>query len=218
MRIATIVTALALLVASGWERAASLAESGDFAGAEREYRAMLLDDPANPELNYNLGVVLIFAGRHLEARRHLEMARGVEPPVGQAATYNLGNTDLEPAFADPSMADREIRLRRAIEAYKSALLADPDDTDAKWNLEFARRLLEGHPTPPAAGGGGGGGAAGPPMPGEQEPAPAPAGGTGPEPDTAVSEADELLRAAQEREIQIQRESLRKPQPPGPIRP
>lgn len=217
MRAASILL-LGLFLGTPWEDAARLAETGDFQGAERAYRQMLRDDPGNPELNYNLGVVLLFDGRFLEARPHLESGRGVAPPVGPAASYNLGNADLEPAFADSLLPQRDERLRRAIEAYKAALLADPNDADAKWNLELARRLLEREPPPPAAGGGGGGGGPAPPIPGDRDPAPAPADGSGPEPDVAQSRVDDLLRAAREREIQVQRQSLQKPQPPGPIRP
>jgi hypothetical protein len=38
------------------------------------------------------------------------------------------------------------------------------------------------------------------------------------PDVAETEAENLLRSALEREMEVQQERLRKPQPPGPIRP
>jgi len=47
------------------------------------------------------------------------------------ALYNLGNT-----------AYRAGRLDEAVERYKAALEADPDDADAKFNLEFVRREIE----------------------------------------------------------------------------
>lgn len=217
MRIAALLLLLALF--TPWERAARLAGLGDLAGAEREYRALLAEEPGDGDALYNLGTILLLQGRHDEARPHLEAARSgdLEEPRADAP-YNLGNTDLEPAFTDSLLPDRDTRLRRAIEAYKRTLLADPDDDDAKWNLELARRLLERDSPPPDAGGGGGGGGEGPPQPGETRPSPLPDGGAGPQPDVDETEAESLLRAARERELEVQRDRLRKPQPPGTMRP
>lgn len=194
----------------------------DPVAAESTYRAML-DRPASaaedllPRLHYNLGTSLLLQRRYEEARPHLEMAGGAPGIVGVATAYNLGNADLVPAFLDPRLPAREDRLRRAITAYKAALLADPADLDAKWNLELAQRLLE-RDSPPAGGGGGSGGGDGPPLPGDREAEPSAGSRAGPQPGMSEGEAEELLRAAQEREQQIQRDRLRKPQPPGPIRP
>lgn len=208
----------ALLLQSGWERAARLAESQNLAGAEAEYREMLEDEPDDPELHYNLGTVLVLQQRYDEARPHLARAASEGVPPG-AASYNLGNVDLEPAFADTTLADREQRLRQAIEAYKGALLADSQDQDAKWNLELARRLLVRDTPPPESGGGGGsGGGDGPPQEGQRQPAPTAGGGAGPQPRMTQTEAENLLRSAQLRELEVQRDRLKKPQPPGPIRP
>lgn len=193
--------------------------------AESTYRAAVDADDFGSEseravAHYNLGTALLLQRRYEEAEPHLRMAVDAAGDHGAAAAYNLGNTDLEPAFADSVLPGREIRLRSAIEAYKRALLLDSADLDAKWNLELARRLLERQPPPQESGGGdgAGGGGDGPPEQGEQQPAPTPAEGSGSQPDVAEAEAEQLLRAAQEREIQLQRENLRRPQPPGPIRP
>jgi Ca-activated chloride channel family protein len=47
------------------------------------------------------------------------------------AMYNLGNT-----------AYRQGKLPEAVEAYKKSLDLDPDDQDAKFNLEFVKREIE----------------------------------------------------------------------------
>src|SRR5690606_16452084 len=122
--------------------------------------------------------------------------------------YNLGGADLEPAAADPAPADNQERLRRAIEAYKRALLLDSNDLDAKWNLELARRLLERAPPPADEGGGGGGGDAGggdgPPDQGEPDATPPSGGGPGLDPGMSRAEAEDLLDAAQDQELEVQR--------------
>jgi Ca-activated chloride channel homolog len=207
---------LLLLLATPWERAARLVAAGDLQGAEAEYRLLQQQRPDDPEAAYNLGTVLLLQGRWDEARPHL--VRATEATRLPDPFFNLGNTDLEPAFAESLLAQRDERLRRAIESYKQTLLLDPGDEDARWNLELARLLLERDRPPPSSGGGGGGGADGAPAPGEMDPSPAPAAGQGQEPDTLPDETESLLRAAQERELQVQRDRLAKPQPPGPIRP
>jgi Ca-activated chloride channel homolog len=216
MRIPALLL-LSLLLVTQQERAARLAAGGDLDGAERVLRELAAADPDDPDLQYNLGTILLLQGRHDEARPHLERAARALP-ADVAAPYNLGNTDLEPAHADTALAERDARLRRSIEAYKAALRADPTDEDAKWNLELAWRLLEREEPPPADGGGGGGAGDGPPEAGQRDPAPLPAAGDGREPDMSPEQAEELLRSAQQQELQLQRERLQRPQPPGVIRP
>jgi tetratricopeptide (TPR) repeat protein len=205
--------------------------------AEAVWAAILGDSAAMAEragdraaARYNLGTVVLAQGRHDDAAAHLQVAaRSLPDARRRFAHFNLGNTDLAPAFADSLLPEREARLRRSIEAYKAALLGDPSDLDAKcgprgvWEAmgkgPGARRGRSGEPPPRwGGGGGGGGGGNGPPEPGATQPAPSPAEGGGPQPSMSPAEAEELLRSAQERELQVQRESLRKPQPPGPIRP
>ncbi len=189
---------------------------------EREYAARLNEDPEDAVHHYDLGTVILLAGRHDEARSHLEAAERLDDPrTNGAAAYNLGSTDLEPAWADTLLPERDARLRRAIEAYKRALRANPDDQDAKWNLELSRRLLERDPPPADGGGGGGGGAGGgqgTPSPAAPQPEPGTGGGGGSAPNITRAQVENLLRSAREQELEVQRERLRKPQPPGPIRP
>jgi len=110
-----------------------------------------------------------------------------------AAAYNLGN-----AF---------FRLElypQAIEAYEKALEADPNDEDARYNLELARQKLRRQPPPPPLSGAGGQ---------EQQPSPSspqeevmagtprepePMGGMSPE------EVDRMLRYLEEQERLMRR--------------
>ena len=224
-----IRTAVFLMTAAAaalqWYGAERLVAAGELDRAEAEYRAILADEPARPEAHYNLGTVLLIQGRYEEARPHLERAANEEGLRARAA-YNLGNADLEPAHADDTLSEREERLRRAIDAYRMALLADPNDEDARWNLELAWRLLESDDPPDpdesdesGGGGGGRGGAAGEgaPREGERQPAPAPAAG-GAVGGMSAQEAEELLGNARDQELLVQQEMLRRPQAPGPIRP
>jgi tetratricopeptide (TPR) repeat protein len=204
-----------LLVQTDERRALESFDAGDLAAAEAVYLELIAESPGDARVAYNLGTILLMQGRHEEARAYLDMARRGAGELPARGAYNLGNTDLEPAFLDPDLPDREARLRRAIESYKETLLLDSGDEDARWNLELARRLLE-RDAPPAGGGGGAGGGEGPPATGTPDPSPRPADGPGPQPDAAVTAAESLLAAAQDQELEVQRERLRKPQPPGTI--
>ncbi|HET8656530.1 MAG TPA: hypothetical protein VFL93_13505 [Longimicrobiaceae bacterium] len=183
--------------------------------------------PAADLVQYNLGTTRLLRRDYGGARAPLEAAaRSAETGLRARAAYNLGNTDLEPAFASKDSTEgqgRQQALRRAIEAYEHALLAAPADSDAKWNLELARRLLAQGPksptpnqNPSGGGGGGGGGGGAESQTGTRSPAPRPAGGGGPAPSLSRARAEEVLAGAQERELGTQEEKLRKPQPTHPV--
>ncbi|MDR0788438.1 MAG: tetratricopeptide repeat protein [Gemmatimonadota bacterium] len=203
------VIALALMVLQT-DPADRFTRSGDLDEAEREYRELLSGDSSNPVLNYNLGTVLLLAGRFDDARPHLEQAASDSVHRGDAS-YNLGNADLQPAFENPDLKDRGSLLRSSIDAYREALITNPGDEDARWNLELARRLLEEKSSSSDGGGGGGGTGEGPPNRGENNPQPSPAGGSGRDPGAEEIKAGELLGSARQQELEVQRESLRKPQ-------
>lgn len=88
--------------------------------------------PDDPLTGFNAGTANLSAGRARKASRLLEKA-AKDAPAGLApsAWYNLGNARL--AAADPAAA---------VEAYKQALLRNPDDAEAKHNLEIALRERE----------------------------------------------------------------------------
>jgi len=194
---------------------------GRFADAVAEYQRAAERGDDSPLLHYNLGTALLRLGRHDEARTHLQLAVAGEAAAGvrQAAHFNAGNVDLEPAFrAQPSAGVNEA-LMRAVQEYRRALLLDPSDVDAKWNLELAERLLARQ-----AGGGGGGGADDPQQggdggpeddaPAQQDPTPAPGDGGG-EAGMNRTEAERVLRTAAERERELQQQKLRRTERPPP---
>ncbi|HEU4881293.1 MAG TPA: hypothetical protein VFT45_03580, partial [Longimicrobium sp.] len=132
------------------------------------------------------------------------------------AEYNAGNADLQPVAGGrvPPEQRRE-RLTRAIRHYRGALLMDPQDADAKWNLELANRLLREQ----ASGGGGGdeenenpggGGGQNPPSPATPQPQPSSADQGAGRPMTR-EQAERILAGAEAREQRIQRQQLKQDQ-------
>lgn len=99
-------------------------------------RAQRPDDPA--EL-LNVGSAHYQMGEYEEAVRAFRTAAAAPSPetpvtVREKALYNLGNT-----------AYRQGRLEEAVEHYREALELDPEDEDAKLNLELVLRELERRP-------------------------------------------------------------------------
>ncbi len=216
MRGLLLIAVAAVMLQSDAYDARRLLEQGEPAAAAAMLRRAADDEPGSLLARYNLGTALLAAGELAEAREHLAAAAASDDgEVGGAASYNLGNSYLVPAFgAEPSLERREW-LMRAVAAFRQALLIRSGDVDAKWNLELAQRLLRESPPPPTPESPAGGGGAGEtPQPGDLgDPAPRPADGPGPQPRLTPEEAEEMIASAEEREVGTQQERLRRPQPP-----
>jgi tetratricopeptide (TPR) repeat protein len=217
--LATVLSVFGLSLAAG-NRAF---QDGRYEDAVVEYRRALARGDDSPVLRYNLGTALLRLGRYDEGREHLELgARSDEARVRQPAHYNSGNTDLEPSFVAAPSAERTSSLRRSIAHYQQALLLDPTDTDAKWNLELAQQLLAEQAGGGGGGGededpqqGGGGGGEGADAPAQPDATPSPGDGRGAQPQMTQEQAEQVLRQAVERERELQHEKLRRTSRPPP---
>jgi Ca-activated chloride channel family protein len=192
---------------------------GDYQGAARGYARALADGDSSATVRYNLGTSLLRLGRHDQARPHLEAAARARAhaDVRLRAEYNAGGTDLQPVASGrvPPEQRRE-RLMRAIGHYRAALRVNPNDADAKWNLELATRLLREQ----AGGGGGddededespsGGGGQNPPSPATPQPQPS-TGGEGAGRPMTPEQAERILAGAEAREQRVQRQQLKQDQ-------
>lgn len=225
-RTALLVVLLPLITAfaiGDLERGNRHYRAGRFAEAVEAYETALRRGSSSAELHYNLGTALLALGRYGEAEQHLQRALDtVEPELRQRSYYNLGNRYLEAARSGDGEAVP--LLDAAAEAYRDALRLDPDDVDAKWNLELTLREREEQPDAPtpqppspmdpqtddddddprpgeAPGGGGGQGGTGAP---DRSPR-----GAG---ELSRQEAERILNAAEQDELQVTRDRLRMGQP------
>jgi tetratricopeptide (TPR) repeat protein len=191
---------------------------GDYQAAAQGYGRALAEGDSSALVRYNLGTALLRLGRHDEARAHLEAAARARAlaDIRFCAEYNAGSADLQPVASGrvPPEQRRE-RLTRAIRHYRGALLINPGDADAKWNLELANRLLREE----AGGGGGGdeknespggGGGQNPPSPATPQPQPSSADEGAGRPMTR-EQAERILAGAEAREQRIQRRQLKQDQ-------
>ncbi len=145
----------------------SLYEAGEYGSAELKYRQSIEanNETGLVEAEYNLGNALFKQDRYDEAiNQYLGAVEKMKEPEQQAsAYYNLGNTLLKPgkmaldqlkeAVAAQSIDTNspEVQqmlkqtgtmLQQSVDSYKKTLRINPKDQDAKYNLVYAKRLLE----------------------------------------------------------------------------
>lgn len=100
-------------------------QSGDYAGALKSYESLLAQRPDVPQLGYNAGNALHRMGNYDRAVTETQRALPpTDPKLGAETYYALGNHLLA-----------QQRYEEAYDAYKSSLLLNPKDEDAKHNLE-----------------------------------------------------------------------------------
>lgn len=136
------------------EKANRLYREGKYEEAARIYQEVISKGSVEPYVHYNLGTALLRLGRFQEAHVHLQQAlQESEAELKQRVHFNIGSRFLEEARkSEPSEATVQL-LDAAVAAYKHALRLDPQDMDAKWNLELALREREQHRQAAASGGG-----------------------------------------------------------------
>ena len=105
---------------------------GYFDDALDSFREAQVERPELPELNLNTGATLYELKSYDRSQRETQEALSPEPSELRArAHYNMGNI----FFQTDALED-------AFESYKKALRDNPDDMDAKVNLELTLRQLQ----------------------------------------------------------------------------
>ena len=107
-------------------------EEGNFQEAEIEYRKALSEKPDYHKGKFNLGDAMYSQENYEESGKiYTELGEiSKSPNVKSGSWYNLGNSLMQ-----------QQKYQESIEAYKKALRVNPDDQDAKYNLEYARQML-----------------------------------------------------------------------------
>jgi Ca-activated chloride channel family protein len=100
--------------------------------ALKYYRDAEIEKPESPELSYNLGNVMYQQEKYQDALEKYYKGLSTEKPKDQAATYyNMGNALY-----------RSGKYTESIQAYQKCLDINPDDEDAKYNIEFVRKKMK----------------------------------------------------------------------------
>ncbi len=104
----------------------NLYNRGKYDEALSRYQMAEVLEPDATAIHFNLGNTLFRLGRYQEAARELELVMIDKKPERRAnAMYNIGNVAFKAGQLDP-----------AIKAYMGALAINPNDKQAKQNLEF----------------------------------------------------------------------------------
>lgn len=143
-------------------KADALYEARAYNRAEQAYRNLLQagSEPKGAVASrYNLACALYMQGKYSDAATlfaHKTVYTPKQQTIARKALFNEGNA-LAMSAITASEKNRKTELfRRSLARFKSVLLSDPDDGDAKINYEIVRRYLrdiEKPPPPPSSGSG-----------------------------------------------------------------
>jgi Ca-activated chloride channel family protein len=122
--------------ARGNNKGNSLVKEGKLDEALQTYQETAVEHPDKPELDYNMANVYHMKGVFdTAATEYKDALASATSPVAPDAYYNLGNTLFRMGQYGP-----------AAEAYKRTLIENPDDREAKFNLEVALKRLQSDST------------------------------------------------------------------------
>jgi tetratricopeptide (TPR) repeat protein len=115
-----------------FEQAQAAEEGGDIAAATRLYQRVLRLDPTDAAAAFNLGNLLMRAGKKADAERAFKAAIKADRRFPEV-WYNLA-----------SLYDEQDRTHDAIDALQRVLAIDPDYADAVFNLALILHRREQH--------------------------------------------------------------------------
>jgi Ca-activated chloride channel family protein len=118
-------------------------EAGRYDRARESYEALLERRPDDPRLLYNAGTAAYQAQDYTNAIRVLDKAKTASDlELQQRALYNLGDALYRQGEQVPDRQGRGDLWRLAAEHFAAASKLNPQDADAKFNLEFVQRKIE----------------------------------------------------------------------------
>ena len=135
-RVGLLLIGTAALSCSPAHRGERLYQQAKYPEAYEVFRRALERD-STPRLAFDAGAALYRLERYDEAVAAFRQASET-PAIRQQSLYNLGNSLVRAAEERPG---DPAPLLDAVSAYEEALRLEPDDAEARWNLEVALRRL-----------------------------------------------------------------------------
>ena len=116
-----------------------LYEAGEYLEAHKRYTDAQVDAPEMKELDFNVGDTLYKQRKYEDAiAAYSRATESRRPEVEAGALYNMGNCKYTLGEQQGSIE----LMREAIDAYRQSLSIDPEDADAKFNIEFVERRIK----------------------------------------------------------------------------
>ncbi|MFC1736322.1 tetratricopeptide repeat protein [Candidatus Hydrogenedentota bacterium] len=110
-----------------------------YAEAKQKYSQAQVKDPDNPIISLNLGDAHYRVEELDEAAKAFSLSTAAdEKLVASRANYNLGTAMVKAGAPQQNME----MLQQALGAYKNALILNPGNEDAKYNLEITQKLVK----------------------------------------------------------------------------
>lgn len=111
--------------------------------AETHYRKAAKQDSNYYKAQYNLANALYRKKEYAEAAKHYDQALQ-SPTLGDRqrsqALHNQGNSHLQMGLQDKQNGMQA--FGKAVDCYKQALTLDPKNEDTRYNLSYAKKLLQ----------------------------------------------------------------------------
>ena len=134
-----VILLISFLTCPGWASFRGKISKGNklyhkkkFERALNQYQDAQINNPESPELHFNMGNAFYKKGDSESAYKEYEMATYSKNALFQAkAYYNMGNSLY-----------KQGKLAEAIQLYKKSLQINPDDADAKYNIEFVQKKIK----------------------------------------------------------------------------
>jgi Ca-activated chloride channel homolog len=118
-------------------------QRGQYEQAAKAYEQRLQQTPTDPRLLYNVGAVAFRRGKYEAAAKAFgQVLTAPDLPLQQRAYYNLGDCLYRLGESQPEAKGRIERWENSVKQFESALKLNPQDADARHNLEFVRKKLE----------------------------------------------------------------------------
>ncbi|MEO0226171.1 MAG: VWA domain-containing protein [candidate division WOR-3 bacterium] len=117
-------------VGSCMRKGNALVSKGQYEEGLKKYQEALVQEPDNTRIHYNIGRALYRLNKYPEAIAEFQLALLTRDKKSQAATfYNIGNCQFKQGQIDA-----------AINSFKTSLILNPRDIEAKQNLEFCLKI------------------------------------------------------------------------------
>lgn len=121
----------------------ALYRAGKYEAAARQYEAAAHHLPQTADVHFNQGNAAFKMQQYTKALEHYRHAlQTADAALRSRTIYNLGNVEYQQALQALATPQEAVRhLQSALTYYRDSLDGNPQQPDARYNLELAHRLL-----------------------------------------------------------------------------